>query len=114
LSKDLVKDTYNGLKSALKKKFGSESNLLDAVDKLEQKLDSEDLKAMLQEEVAIANLHEDPEIVRLAQDLLGKFPGQPEAQPNITLNVSHNKYAATSGSGTANINSITEHGTSVG
>ena len=112
LSKDVIKETYNGLKSALKKKFGSESDLLDAVDKLEKKPDSEGRKATLQEEVEIARVNEDPEIVRLAQDLLEKFQEQPEAQQVITQNLSHIKYAATSVSGNPNISSITEHGTS--
>ncbi|NES22757.1 MAG: hypothetical protein F6K41_28520 [Symploca sp. SIO3E6] len=112
LSKDVIKDTYNGLKSALKKKFGSESDLIDAVDKLEKRPDSEGRKATLQEEVAITKINEDPEIVRLAQDLLEKFQEQPEAQQIITQNLSHNKYAATSVSGHANISGITEHGTS--
>ncbi|NER23015.1 MAG: hypothetical protein F6J96_20410 [Symploca sp. SIO1C2] len=47
LSKDVIKDTYNGLKSALKKKFGSESDLIDAVDKLEKKPDSGSPGSML-------------------------------------------------------------------
>ncbi|MGB3691787.1 MAG: hypothetical protein WA896_02595 [Spirulinaceae cyanobacterium] len=33
LSKDAIKDGYNALKSTLKKKFGSESDLVDAVEK---------------------------------------------------------------------------------
>ncbi len=49
LSKDAIKDSYNALKSALKKKFGSESDLVDAVDKLEKKPDSEGRKSMVQD-----------------------------------------------------------------
>ena len=54
LSKDAIKDGYNALKNTLKKKFGSESDLVDAVDKLEKKPDSEGRKAILQEEFEIA------------------------------------------------------------
>ncbi len=32
LSKDAIKDGYGALKAALKKKFGAESDLVDAVD----------------------------------------------------------------------------------
>jgi hypothetical protein len=36
LAKDVIKDSYEALKAALKKKSGSESDLVDAVDKLEK------------------------------------------------------------------------------
>ena len=111
LSKDAIKDSYNALKSALKKKFGSESDLVDAVDKLEKKPDSEARKATVQEEVEIAKVNDDPDLIRLAQDLLDKIKEQPGGQQIITQNISNVKYAATSGSGNATISSITEHGT---
>lgn len=112
LSKDAIKDSYNALKSALKKKFGSESDLVDAVDKLEKKPDSEARKAMLQEEIEVAKVNEQPEILQLAQDLLNKIQEQPSGQQVISQTISNVKYAATSGSGNASISDITEHGTS--
>ncbi len=112
LSKDAIKDGYNALKAALKKKFGSESDLVDAVEKLEKKPDSEGRKATVQEEIEAAKVNDDPDIIRLAQDLLDKIKEQPGGQQTITQNISHVKYAATSGSGNASISSITEHGTS--
>ncbi len=51
LTKSAVKNSYDALKTALKKKFGSDSDLMDAVNKLEKKPDSEGRKATLQEEV---------------------------------------------------------------
>ncbi len=83
LSKDAIKDGYNALKAALKKKFGSKSDLVDAVDKLEKKPDSEGRKATLQEEVEIAKVNDDPNIIRLAQDLLDKIKEQPGGQQII-------------------------------
>ncbi len=112
LSKDAIKDGYGALKAALKKKFGAESDLVDAVDKLEKKPDSEGRKATLQEEVEIAKVNDDPDLIQLAQDLLDKIKEQPGGQHIITQNISNVKYAATSGSGNASISSITEHGTS--
>ena len=58
LSKDVIKDGYNALKAALKKKFGSESDLVDAVEGLEKKPDSKARQAMLQEEVAVVKANE--------------------------------------------------------
>ena len=83
LSKDAIKDGYGALKAALKKKFGSESDLVDAVEGLEKKPDSEARKAMLQEEVEIAKVNDDPDIIQLAQDLLDKIKEQPGGQQII-------------------------------
>ncbi len=83
LSKDTIKDSYNALKSALKKKFGDKSDLVDAVEKLEKKPDSEGRKATLQEEIEIAKVNDDPDIIRLAQDLLDKIREQPGGQQSI-------------------------------
>ncbi len=111
-AKDVIKDGYEALKAALKKKFGDQSDVVDAVEKLEKKPDSEARKATVQEEVEIAKVNDDPEIVKLAQDLLNQLKEQPGGQQVINQNVSNVKYAATSGSGNANISGITEHGTS--
>lgn len=109
LAKDAIKDGYVVLKEALKKKFGETSDVVDAVDKLEKKPDSEARKATVQEEFETAKVNDDPHLIRLAQDLLDKIKEQPGGQQIITQNISNVKYAATSGSGNANISSITEH-----
>ena len=109
LSQDVIKDSYNALKSALKKKFGEKSDLVDAIDRLEKKPDSEGRKATLQEEVENAKVNDAPQILQLAQDLLDKLKEQPGGQQNINQTVSKVKYAATSGTGTANISNITEN-----
>jgi hypothetical protein len=77
LSQDACKDGYVALKDALKKKFGDKSDLVDAVDKLEKKPDSEARKATVQEEVEIAKVNDDPDILKLVQDLLDKIKQQP-------------------------------------
>ena len=83
LSQDAIKDAYGTLKAALKKKFGSESDLVDAVDKLEKKPDSEARKATVREEVEITKLNDDPKIIWLAQDLLDKIKEQPDGRQII-------------------------------
>ncbi len=83
LSKDAIKDGYGALKVALQKKFGDQSDLVDAVDKLEKKPDSEGRKAILQEEFEIAKVNDDPDVIRLAQDLLDKIKEQPGGQQTI-------------------------------
>ncbi len=77
LSKDAIKDCYGGLKGVLQKKFDGQSDLVDAIEKLEKKPDSEARKATVQEEVEIAKINDDPEIMSLVQDLLDKIKEQP-------------------------------------
>lgn len=83
LSQNACKDGYVALKEALKKKFGHKSDLVDAVDKLEKKPDSEARKATLQEEVEISKVNDDPEIRKLVQDLLDQIKEQPGGQAMI-------------------------------
>ncbi len=83
VGKDAIKDSYNALKGALKKKFSETSDLAEAVDKLEKNPDSEGRKATLQEEIEAVNAHEDGELIQLAQALLGKIKEQPGGQQII-------------------------------
>lgn len=109
LSADVIKGGYNALKAALKKKFGEESDLVDAVNKLEKTPDRADRKATVQTEVEIAKANDDSALVQLAQNLLAQLKEQPGGQQVINQTISNVKYAATSGSGTASIGNITEH-----
>jgi beta-phosphoglucomutase-like phosphatase (HAD superfamily) len=109
LSKDTVKGSYKVLKDALKKRFGPESDLANAVDKLEKRPESEGRKATVQEEVSIAKVNDDSELLKLAQDLLDALKAQPNTQTVINQNISNVKYAATSGTGPASISNITEN-----
>jgi hypothetical protein len=81
--KDVVTDSYTELKAALKKKFGDKSDLVDAVEQLEKKPDSEARKATVQEEVETAKVNDAPDVVKLAQDLLDKIKEQPAGQEII-------------------------------
>ncbi len=107
-----IKDSYSALKALLKKKFGEKSDLVEAVNKLEAKPQSEARKATVQEEVEAVKASDDPEIVQLAQSLLEKLKEYPEGQQVINQTISNVKYAATSGTGTASISNINENATS--
>lgn len=84
VAKDVIKDGYEALKAALKKKFGEDSDVVNAVEQLEKKPDSEGRKTILQEEVENAKIYNDPEIVKLAEDFLIKLKEQPGGQEIIT------------------------------
>ncbi len=112
VSSSAIKDSYSTLKALLKKKFGEESELVEAVNKLEAKPQSEARKATVQEEVEAAKANDDPEIVQIAQSLLEKLKENPEAQQVINQTISNVKYAATSATGTASISNIHENAAS--
>ncbi len=109
---DAVKAGYKALKDALTKKYGADSDLVEAVNKLEQKPNSEARKATVQEEVESAKALDDSLIVQLAQQLLAKVKEQPGGQQIITQTINNVKYAATSGTANASISNIEEHGQS--
>ena len=79
LGKDAIKDSYNALKSALKKKFSSESEVVNAVEGLEKKPDSKGRQTTLQEEIENAKVNNDVEIVQLAQELLKQLESKKSA-----------------------------------
>ncbi len=67
--KQLIPDAYNALKAALQKKFGLDSDLGQAVDKLHQKPASKSRAGMVQEEIEAAGAAQDPELLKLAEAL---------------------------------------------
>jgi Ribonuclease G/E len=83
VAKDVIKDGYDSLKSTLKKKFGSESDVIDAVEKLESKPESAARQATLKEEIEIAKVNDDAELQKLAQDLLDRIRSQSGGQEMI-------------------------------
>lgn len=68
-----IKDAYNTLKEALQKKFGKDSDVVDAVVKLEKKKDSESRQGMLKEEIEATKAYENDELKQLAEVLLKKL-----------------------------------------
>lgn len=76
LTKNTIKNSYDALKSALRRRFGSDSDLVEAVDGLEKNSDSEGCKSTVQEKVKNAKVNGDAEIIGLAQDLLYKIKNQ--------------------------------------
>lgn len=87
ISKDAVKDGYDALKGALQKRFGDKRDLIDAVDKLEQKPDSPARQAIVQEEMETAKINDDPDLVRLAQELLKQLNTEKVAAVEYTNEV---------------------------
>ncbi len=90
LSKTSIQKSYKALKTAIEKKFGSQSDLVDAVNKLELKPESKGRQATLLEEVEAVKANEVGELVKLAQDLLEQLKEKPSAQQVMNVNARDN------------------------
>ena len=83
LAQAAIQDSYTAFKAALQKKYGIKSELLEAVDKLEQKPDSKARQSVLQEEVANAKADQDSDLLQTAKVLLEKIKETPGANIEI-------------------------------
>ena len=97
VSKKAIVDAYGMLKTALKKKYGADSDLAEAVDKLEEKPDSAGRQTTVQEEVTDAKAAADPQLEQLAQALIEALESTPEGQKAVSkyqISVSGGKVGA--------------------
>jgi 3-methyladenine DNA glycosylase/8-oxoguanine DNA glycosylase len=91
LSETVVKDGYEALKAVIRRKFGKDSDLSDAVEKLEKNPTSSGRKETLKEELVAAKADQDTEIVQAAQALLEKIKALPGGKQLIQQTVSGNQ-----------------------
>lgn len=70
VGKTALTDAYGKLKALLVKKFGHESDVVQAVAQVEAKPASQARKAMLAEEVAAVRADHDAELLQIAQTVL--------------------------------------------
>jgi hypothetical protein len=103
VSKKAIVGAYDGLKALIRRKFGDESELAEAVDKLEQRPESAGRKETLKEEVEAANAEKAPEILAAAQALLEKIQAQPGGEQHIQTAIGSYIAQADRG-GTASVN----------
>jgi hypothetical protein len=76
---------YQGLKSLIKKKFGDHSDVVEAIDKLEAKTDSDGRKQTLAEELKAINPAVDPDLLSAAQSLLALINALPQGEKHIQV-----------------------------
>lgn len=88
-----IVDTYNGIKTLIQNKYGN-TDLPDAVEKLEQKPDSQSRQGMVQEELETAGADKDQEMLELVNQLIESLKETPEGQKAIgkyNLNIQNSK-----------------------
>lgn len=84
--KSALGDAYERLKELLVKKCGHESDVAQAVSQVEAKPASEARKAALVEEIAAAQVDQDPDLLQAAQGVLRALPASVQAHQQATGN----------------------------
>lgn len=84
IGKKAIVDAYGALKAKLQEKFGSDSDLVEAVDKLEKKPESAGWKEEVQTQIQAAQATEDDELQQLAQALLEALKDTAEGQKAVS------------------------------
>lgn len=69
-TKAVITDSYNKLKGLLTRKHGADSEVAQAIDKLEAKPESQGRKDTLAEEITIVKAEQDKEILAAAKQVL--------------------------------------------
>jgi len=87
LSQEVIKDSYVAFKAAIQKKYGVKSELLESVEKLEEKPDSKARQSVVQEEIANVKADQDLDLVQTANVLLEKLKAFPGANVNIKQDI---------------------------
>lgn len=101
-----VGDAYEGVKALVLRKFGAESDLADAMKKLEKQPDAKWRQDALQGEVEAAGADKDEEIIKAAQALLDAVKAQPggaEAVRQIVNQITIGTNNIVAGTGDINI-----------
>jgi hypothetical protein len=100
LGEHTIKDGYEVLKALIKRKFGQNKDLNEAIQKIEDKPESPGRRETLKEEIAASKVDHDEEIVKAAAALLEKLKVLPGGQQIIQQTVTGNQNIF---SGTGNI-----------
>jgi hypothetical protein len=105
----VIEDSYKGLKAILIRKFGGDSDLVMAVQHVEQKPESPARKELLMEEIAAAKAEQDDEIVKAAQVLLEHIKTWPGAEEHVQQAIgNYIAQADRGGSATVNVDRARE------
>jgi hypothetical protein len=76
-------DAYNGLKATLKSRFGDDSEVVRAVDTVEEDPKSDWRQGMLKEMLERAGADQDPEVRKAAEELRKQVERQPGGEQHV-------------------------------
>jgi hypothetical protein len=83
VGENLVADGYAALKSLIMRKFSRQSEVVQAVEGVESRPDSEGRRQTLREEIVAAKLDQDAEILLSAKALLDRINAQPGGEKHV-------------------------------
>lgn len=83
VSGQVIVDAYNGLKTVIKRKFGADSKVVEAIQNYEDEPDFDPNKSALEGRVKQANLNDDEEVQKAAEKLLAELKALPGGEKNI-------------------------------
>jgi hypothetical protein len=84
-TKKAIVDGYEGLKALLKKKFGTNSDAAEAIEKLQANPESPGRRETLAEELKMVNAAGEPELLNAAQALLKLIKDLPQGEQHIQV-----------------------------
>jgi hypothetical protein len=84
-AKTAVTDSYNKLKELLTKKHGANSDVVQAIEKLEARLESQGRKETLAEEILAVKAEQDEEILAVAKQMLTLVKPQQAGMGKYTI-----------------------------
>jgi hypothetical protein len=84
VGKKVVVDAYEALKAAIKKKYGEDSKVVQAVADVEEEPDFKPNQDALAGRVEQTQAAQDPDLVKLAQSLLDALKETPQGQQAVS------------------------------
>jgi hypothetical protein len=103
VGQNLATDAYEKLKATLKRRFGDDSEVMKAVDTVEEDPKSDWRQGMLKEKLEHAGADQDPEVRQAAQELLDRIKTQPGGEQHVQY-ARGNYIAQADRGGHANVN----------
>jgi hypothetical protein len=97
LGQSVVKDAYDKLKNVITSKFKANDALIESIQLLEEKPQSEGRQKMLQEEIQASEAYLDTDVVQAAKALTEQLSMQTNVQQNVQQKVAgdHNIFSGT-------------------
>jgi hypothetical protein len=83
VAKSAIVDSYGALKSLIQKKLGPNSEVVDAIEKLQTKPDSAGRRETLKEEIKASNAGEEPELLAAAKVLVEIIKASPNGEQHL-------------------------------
>jgi hypothetical protein len=83
VAKKAISDAYSGMKAIINKKFGGNSDVTEAIEKLQAKPDSSGRQQILAEELRATNASSDAELLEAARSLLEFIKTLPQGDQHI-------------------------------